>query len=108
MEKKPHLLQVGLIITNIRMPKINGIEAIDYIKANAPSIPIMVETGCPDAELAVEDVQFHPKLVFTVHGPKLVFTVHGVEDYLVKPTEKDKLLSKVSAIFSSKQDVIYV
>jgi len=99
MKKKPHLLQVGLIITNIRMPKINGIEAIDYIKANAPSIPIMVETGCPDAELAVEDVQFHPKLVFTVHG---------VEDYLVKPTEKDKLLSKVSAIFSSKQDVIYV
>jgi CheY-like chemotaxis protein len=90
MKKGSNLLQVGLIITDIRMPKVNGVEAIDYIKANAPSIPIMVITGYPDTELAINLLQ------------------KGVKDYLVKPVEKDTLLSKVSTILSSKQDFNYV
>ena len=90
MKKGSNLLQVGLIITDIRMPKVNGVEAIDYIKANAPSIPIMVITGYPDTDLAVNLLQ------------------RGVKDYLVKPVEKETLLSKVSAILSSKQDFDYV
>ena len=57
MKKGSNLLQVGLIITDIRMPKVNGVEAIDYIKTNAPSIPIMVITGYPDTELAVNLLQ---------------------------------------------------
>ena len=90
MKKGSNLLQVGLIITDIRMPKVNGVEAIDFIKTNAPSIPIMVITGYPDAELAVNLLQ------------------KGVKDYLVKPVEKDILLSKVATILSSKQDFDYV
>jgi len=90
MKKGSNLLQVGLIITDIRMPKVNGVEAIDYIKANAPSIPIMVITGYPETELAVSLLQ------------------KGVKDYLVKPVEKEVLLSKVSAILSSPQDFNYV
>ena len=31
MKMGANLLQVGLIITDIRMPKINGVEAIEYI-----------------------------------------------------------------------------
>ena len=87
IKKESNLKQIGLIITDIRMPKVNGVEAIDYIKANAPSIPIMVVTGYPDAELAVNLLQ------------------KGVKDYVVKPIEKDKLLSKVAAILSSKKDI---
>jgi len=52
------------------MPKVNGVEAIDYIKANAPSIPIMVITGYPDTELAVNLLQ------------------KGVNEFLVKPEGK--------------------
>ena len=90
IKKESNLKQIGLIITDIRMPKVNGVEAIDYIKANAPSIPIMVVTGYPDAELAVDLLQ------------------KGVKDYVVKPVEKEKLLSKVKAILSAKQDFDYV
>jgi CheY-like chemotaxis protein len=90
MKKGSNLLQVGLIITDIRMPKVNGVEAIDYIKSNAPSIPIMVITGYPDTDLAVNLLQ------------------RGVKDYLVKPVAKETLLSKVSATLSSKQDFDYV
>lgn len=90
MKKGSNLLQVGLIITDIRMPKVNGVEAVDYIKANAPSIPIMVVTGYPDAKLAVDLLR------------------KGVKDFLVKPVEKDTLLRKVSALLSSKQGFCYV
>jgi two-component system chemotaxis response regulator CheY len=90
MKKGSNLLQVGLIITDIRMPKVNGVEAVDYIKANAPSIPIMVVTGYPDAKLAVDLLQ------------------KGVKDFLVKPVEKDTLLRKVSVLLSSKQEFCYV
>ena len=90
MKRGSNLLQVGLIITDIRMPKINGVEAIDYIQKNAPSIPIMVVTGYPDTDLAVNLLQ------------------KGVKDYLVKPVEKDTLLKKVTAILSSKQNFDYV
>jgi len=83
-------LQVGLIITDIRMPKVNGVETVDYIKANAPSIPIMVVTGYPDAKLAVDLLQ------------------KGVKGFLVKPVEKSTLLRKVSDILSAKQDFSYV
>ncbi len=90
MKKRSNLHQVGLIITDIRMPKVNGVEVIDYIKANVPSIPIIVVTGYPDKDLAVKLLQ------------------KGVKDYLVKPIEEATLLNKISAILSSKQEFNYV
>ena len=90
MKKGSNLLQVGLIITDIRMPKINGVEAIDYIRTHAPSIPIMVVTGYPDTGLAIHLLQ------------------KGVKDYLVKPVDKETLLQKVSGILASGQDFKYV
>ncbi len=90
MKAGSNLLQVGLIICDIRMPKVNGVEAIDYLKENAPSIPIMVVTGYPDSELAVSLLK------------------KGVKDYLVKPVEKEKLLAKVKEILSSEQKFDYV
>ena len=90
MKMGSNLLQVGLIICDIRMPKVNGIEAIDYLKLNAPSIPIMVVTGYPDSELAVSLLK------------------KGVKDYLVKPVEKEKLLAKVAEVLSAPQEFDYV
>ena len=90
MKKESNFLQVGLIITDISMPKVNGVEVIDYIKANVPSIPIIVVTGYPDTDLAVKLLQ------------------KGVKYYLVKPVEEATLLNKISAILSSKQEFNYV
>jgi two-component system chemotaxis response regulator CheY len=72
------------------MPKVNGVEAIEYLKENAPSIPIIVVTGYPDSELAVSLLK------------------KGVKDYLVKPLEKEKLLAKVKEALSSEQEFNYV
>ena len=90
MKSGANLLQVGLIICDIRMPKVNGVEAIDFLKENAPSIPIIVVTGYPDSELAVSLLK------------------KGVKDYLVKPVEKETLLTKVKEALSSEQEFDYV
>ena len=90
MKSGSNLLQVGRIMCDIRMPKVNGIEAIDYLKQNAPSIPVIVVTGYPDSDLAVSLLK------------------KGVKDYMVKPIEKVKLLAKVEETLAAPQDFDYV
>ena len=68
-------LMVDVILCDIRMPKIDGIDAIRYFRAQYPSIPIIVLTGFPDIELAITMMRL------------------GVTDYLLKPVTKESLLS---------------
>ncbi len=70
-------LMVDTILCDIRMPKINGDEAIAYFRDQFPTVPIVVMTGYPDVELAVSLMR------------------KGVRDYLVKPVSRDQLLSVI-------------
>ena len=70
-------LLVDTILCDIRMPKINGTEAIQYFRTQFPSIPVVVLTGYPDVDLAVSLMK------------------QGVVDYLVKPVEKERLLDTI-------------
>jgi len=70
-------LMVDTILCDIRMPRINGTEAIAYFRSQYPSIPVVVMTGYPDVELAVSLMK------------------QGVLDYLVKPVSKDELLTVI-------------
>ena len=67
-------LLVDAILCDIRMPRINGIDAICFFRSHYPSIPIIVLTGYPDWNLAVTLMKM------------------GVRDYLMKPVTKDDLL----------------
>src|SRR5688572_11355964 len=70
-------LLVDTILCDIRMPKINGTEAIQYFRTQFPTVPVIVLSGYPDVELAVSLLK------------------QGVVDYLVKPVTKDKLLEVI-------------
>jgi two-component system chemotaxis response regulator CheY len=70
-------LMVDTMLCDIRMPKIDGTEAIAYFRTHHPSVPIVVMTGHPDVELAVSLMR------------------DGVMDYLVKPISKEDLLAVV-------------
>jgi two-component system chemotaxis response regulator CheY len=70
-------LMVDTVLCDIRMPRINGKEAIAYFRSEFPSVPIVVMTGYPDVELAVSLMR------------------QGVRDYLIKPATKDELLSAI-------------
>lgn len=70
-------LLLDVVICDIRMPKVNGIEAITYFRRNYPRVPLIVLTGFPDTDMATSLLR------------------EGVVDYLVKPVEGDKLKAAV-------------
>ena len=82
-----NLSNVGVILCDIRLPKVNGIECIQYIRQEAPGIPIVVVTGFPDTQMAVNLMN------------------EGVKDYLVKPVDKEKLVSTVENLVAAGKEI---
>lgn len=78
-------LLLDVVICDIRMPKINGIEAIAYFRSNYPRVPLIVLTGFPDMEMASSLLR------------------QGVVDYLVKPVEGDKLKGAVARAMDRRE-----
>jgi len=76
---------VDMILCDIRMPKVNGIEAIEYFRRQYPALPLVVLTGFPDLYMATALLK------------------QGVTDYLVKPVEKDKLLDTVHKAVETRE-----
>ena len=87
MKQEDHMTNVGLILCDIRMPNVDGVECVDYLKANAPGIPIVVITAFPDAELAASLMK------------------KGIKEDLVKPVEKEKLIAVVDKLIAAGKDV---
>jgi two-component system chemotaxis response regulator CheY len=67
------------------MPNINGIEAMDYFQREYPSIPIIVLTGFPDLDLAMQLMK------------------QGLTDYLVKPVDREKLAAAVGNALAQRR-----
>lgn len=78
-------LLLDVIICDIRMPKVNGIEAIAYFRKNYPRVPLLVLTGFPDTDMATSLLR------------------EGVLDYLVKPVEGDKLKAAVARAMEQRE-----
>ncbi|MCI1279029.1 MAG: response regulator [Nitrospira sp.] len=82
-------LMVDVIICDIRMPRINGVEAIAYFRAQYPSLPVIVLTGYYDESLA--------------HSLRQ----QGVVEYLEKPAERERILSSVAQAIAGRRISFY-
>lgn len=71
-------ISIDVIICDVRMPGISGVEAVATFQREYPTTPVIVLTGFPDVALAVD---FMKK--------------KDVVDYLIKPVDKDKLIAVV-------------
>ena len=78
-------LVLDAIICDIRMPKINGVEAIHYFQREYPHVPVIALTGYPDTGMAVS------------------FMGDGVVDYLVKPVPAEILKATVAKAVERRQ-----
>jgi len=85
IKKGENSILLSLIITDIRMPNMNGIDVINYYRKEWQSVPIIVLTGFPDLDMATTMLQ------------------HGVSDYLVKPVEAEKLKASVAKAFQQRE-----
>jgi len=78
-------LLLDVVICDIRMPKINGADAVAYFRSHYPRVPLIVLTGFPDTDMATS------------------FLRQGVVDYLVKPVEGEKLRAAVARALEQRQ-----
>ena len=78
-------LMLDVILTDIRMPKMNGLEAIQYFQQEFPHVSLIVLTGFPNIEMATSLMQ------------------QGVITYLFKPVERETLLAAVSKAMEKRE-----
>ena len=67
----------GCVVSDIRMPGIDGIELLKRLKATHATLPVIIMTGHGDVPLAVEAMKF------------------GAVDFLEKPFEDDRLIGMI-------------
>ncbi len=75
---------IDLLITDLQMPGINGLELIKYVQEHFPTIPKLVITGYPSLDSAVITVK------------------SGALDYLAKPFKSDELRHAIERVFESR------
>lgn len=68
---------IDLVITDLKMPRISGMDLVQHVKDNFRNVGIMMITGYPSIESAVQAVK------------------SGAEEYLAKPFTDEELLSAV-------------
>lgn len=75
----------NLIFTDLRMPGMQGLEALKYIQANYPNLPVVLFTAQPDVNSAVEGMRF------------------GATDYLVKPLKPEVIIERARKILARQR-----
>ena len=69
--------QITLLMLDLSMPFIGGVEILKFVNQNYPQIPVIIITGDHEIEMAVKCMKL------------------GAFDYLVKPVEESRLISSV-------------
>ncbi|MCU6736201.1 response regulator [Diplocloster agilis] len=79
-----HAQEIHLVITDIQMPVVNGLDLIRHIRANHPHIPCVILTGYSDFNYAQEALRL------------------GAFDYLLKPIDIPALKDVLKKVFQQK------
>src|SRR3981189_501113 len=72
-------IDFGCVVSDVRMPGIDGIELLKRLKASPGMFPVVIMTGHGDIPLAVEAMKL------------------GAVDFLEKPFEDDRLIGMIDA-----------
>ena len=69
----------GCVVSDVRMPGVDGLELLRRIKAERPNLPVVIITGHGDVPLAVEAMKL------------------GAADFVEKPFDDERLIGVVQA-----------
>jgi two-component system response regulator FixJ len=70
-------MEFGCVVSDVRMPGIDGIALLEQLKASHRTLPVIIMTGHGDVPLAVEAMKL------------------GAVDFLEKPFEDDRLIGMI-------------
>jgi DNA-binding NtrC family response regulator len=73
-----------VVVLDVRMPKMDGIETLREIKRRFPIIEVIMLTGHANVEVAIQGMEL------------------GAFDYLLKPIKIDQLLYKIQDAYKKK------
>jgi len=76
--------QVDVVVLDVKMPGMDGIEVLREIKKRYPLIEVIMLTGHASVEVAIEGMEL------------------GAFDYLMKPMDIDELLYKLQDAYKKK------
>lgn len=76
----------GVVVTDVRMPEMDGMELVKRLRAMQSNIPIIVMTGHGDIALAVEAMKA------------------GVIDFIEKPYEGERMLGAIRAALDQREE----
>jgi len=79
-------VEVGCIITDVRMPELSGIDLLKRLNELDVSVPVIVITGHGDVPLAVEAMKF------------------GAVDFFEKPFDDEALVAAVRSALDRRKD----
>lgn len=74
-----------LVYMDIRMPDMNGLEALKLISARFPQVPVVLFTAQPDLNTAVEALR------------------NGASDYLLKPLKPEQIIERTQSILAKSK-----
>ncbi len=77
-----------IVLLDLKMPKVDGLEVLKFIKTNAPGVEVIMLTGMADVKTAVECMKT------------------GAYDYITKPTTADELLTTIQRALERRQLLI--
>ncbi len=66
-----------VVLLDLRMPGMDGIETLDRLKTTAPQLPVIMLTAYGDIQTAVQAIK------------------HGAEDFLIRPIQNDRVVLSV-------------
>ena len=78
--------KTDVVILDVKMPVMDGLEALAAIKEKHPLIEVIMLTGHATVESAIEGMK------------------HGAFDYLMKPCDLDVLMAKLTEAADKKRD----
>ena len=77
--------QFDLILTDLRMPGMHGMDALKVIHTEHPTLPVILFTAQPDVNSAVEALR------------------QGATDYLLKPIKPEAIIERARSILAKQQ-----
>lgn len=80
--KRAH--DIGLVILDVNMPGVNGLDVLKEIKRTEPGLNIIILTGLSSKDVAIEALKGH------------------ADDYIEKPLDLDKIQAIIERIFQAK------
>jgi len=79
---------VDLVITDLNMPEVSGTQLVRYVAQHFPRIPVLVITGFPDVQVAVEVMK------------------QGAVEFLVKPVTETELRTAVEKVLGMNTEEV--